>query len=321
MVLLLGSLSFVGYDAGKGWLYDYVVEDSIHYLYLYDTLLSVGAWDGSGSRCTFSPSVDRALMVFSDYPMSYLPDSAFAYYDGTYLVDLVGVATYSPFYGAGIRTLKFPITVGDTWQAIDTCIYALGQKVPHPQGSIDEDTLVDTLWYDTSYASLESYTGDTITVAFAPINMVEKLTALQVWDDTTYLCCRTYYHQLYGKVIYIAGMGMYGLRIDSAVVDIAYGLINTNTWDTTFVPRTYLQTVYSPLRWDYVSTDVAERPSKEGYPAVDVYGRTLKVRRDALVYAADGRLLFRLGPGASVSLQPGVYFVKTPAGVRKVVIR
>ena len=32
MVLLLGSLSFVGYDAGKGWLYDYVVEDSIHYL-------------------------------------------------------------------------------------------------------------------------------------------------------------------------------------------------------------------------------------------------------------------------------------------------
>jgi len=180
---------------------------------------------------------------------------------------------------------------------------------------------VDTLWYDTSYAYLESYTGDTITVTLTPIRMVEMLTALQVWDDTTYLCCRTYYHQAYGKVVYVAGMGMHGLRIDSAVVDIAYGLINTNTWDTTFVPRTYLQTIYSPLRWDYVSTGVAEEPLKERYPTAEVYGRTLKVRRDAIVYAADGRLLLRLGPGTSVSLQPGVYFVKTSAGVMKVMIR
>ncbi|NPB03028.1 MAG: hypothetical protein GXO39_01250 [Thermotogae bacterium] len=318
MLWVLGDLSFVGYTAGNRWLYDYLLEDTAHYVYIYDTLTYVDNWDGTGSRCAFSTPAERANFILSDYPDLTVSDTSFAYYDGTYLVDFAK-AEIHPFKGAGIRTLKFPLTVGETWQAIDTCIYALGERMPHPEGSIDTDTLTDTLWYDTSYASLVSHVGDTVVVAFL-LNMNVKLTDLTLLDDTTYMCCRTYYHSYSGRVEYMVGFGMKRFRIDSAVMDISYGLINTNTWDTTFVPRTFLDSMYVGLIWENVFISILERPSAN-VGGVVVSSRKVMVHIPASVYSADGRLIARLQKDQSVRLRPGVYFVRTTRGVKKVVIR
>jgi len=318
MLWILGDLSFVGYTAGNRWLYDYLLEDTAHYTYIYDTLTRVDSWDGSGSRCTFSTPTERANFVLSRYPDFTVSDTSFAYYDGTYLVDFAK-AEIHPFQGVGIRTLKFPLTVGETWQAIDTCIYAIGERIPHPNGSIDTDTLTDTLWYDTSYASLVSYVGDTMVVAFL-LNMNVKLTDFTFIDDTTYMCCRTYYHSYSGRVEYVAGFGMKRFRIDSAVVDISYGLINTNTWDTTFVPRTFLDSMYVGLVWENVPISVLERPSTKSGSVVVNSGR-VKVNTPASVYGADGRLVARLQKGQSVRLKRGLYFVKTAKGTAKVLVK
>jgi len=321
MLVLVADLSFVGYTAGNRWLYDYLFEDTLHQFYMHDTLTQVVSWDGSGSRCSFSSPVDRAVHILNDYPAFSFAETTYAHYDGTYLVDFVGSTVFYPFSGAGIRTLKFPLTVGEEWQAIDTCIYALGEKVPHPKGSIDADTITDTLWYDTSYASLTRYVGDTLVVSLSPIRFNTKVTDLLYLDDTTYICCRTYYYAHFGRVEYIANFGMSLLRIDSTVVDISYGLINTNTWDTTFIPRSYFETLNSSIVIRYVGTSIAEKPSEGQVRTFTLRGRTLVAEESMTIYGTDGRLVSRLGERQRIRLKPGIYFVRTAGGTARVVIR
>ena len=321
MLWILGDLSFVGYTAGNRWLYDYLLEDTAHYTYIYDTLTRVDSWDGSGSRCTFSTPTERANFVLSRYPDFTVSDTSFAYYDGTYLVDFAK-AEIHPFQGVGIRTLKFPLTVGETWQAIDTCIYAIGERIPHPNGSIDTDTLTDTLWYDTSYASLVSHVGDTVVVALSPIRMAEKITEIYPLDDTLLICCVTTLKELYGTVTYILNSGLYRLNIDSAVFYQSALLIDTaeTPWDTTYMPLSYVRTMYNFLTWNLVPISVEERKFR-GPLSLTISGRFLKVNTTGDVYAYDGRRIAHLRPGEEIKLKPGIYFVKMGNQTEKVLVR
>ncbi len=322
MLYLITDLSFVGYTAGNWWFYDVWEENFVLHYEIVDSVVGNDTWDGSGSRCSFSSPVDRATFHMWTY-MSVYMDVTYAYYDGTYLVDLVESTRHSPFLGVGIRTLKFPLTVGDTWQAIDTCIYALGQRIPHPNGSIDDDTIVDTLWYDTSYAYLESYTGDTIIVRFSPIKVYEKATFTIPYGDTAFLCCINNYRYIYGYIKYVVGFGMYKLQMDSMVLYQSWGIVDTTStpWDTTFFPPTYMLTTPYYAVWTYVPVGISEKPIRGRHSSFGINGRVLTVTDDTEVYSIDGRLVKRLRAGDSFRLRPGIYFIRFKGTIRKVVVR
>ncbi|NPA79512.1 MAG: hypothetical protein GXO29_00470 [Thermotogae bacterium] len=319
MLVLVADLSFVGYTAGNRWLYDVWYYSFSLYYQVFDTLVSTYPWDGSGSRCSFYIPAEKADFLFYDISKGYV--KTHAYYDGYYLVDFIGAFRHFPFKGVGIRTLKFPLTVGEEWQAIDTCIYALGQKIPHPDGSIDTDTITDTLWYDTSYASLTRYVGDTLVVSLSPIRMNTKMTFTMPLDDTTLMCCVTAFSRFYGSVKYVEGLGLYELRIDSVVSYKSWGAINTITWDTTFYPPTYAANEPQFEVWQYVPTAVVERPPATDDPSITLTGRVLKSREDVEIYRVNGVLVARLKAGESLTLKTGVYLIRYEGGIQKVVIR
>ncbi len=321
LTLILVDLGWGGYTPGASRWY-LIHEESLTPYYAFDTVVGVSTWDGTGSRCSFSTSVERADYVIRTYSYDPTVDTGFAYYDGTYLVDFADNWLFDAPGLTGIRTLKFPLTVGDSWQATDTCIYPLNTRIP-TGGDEDWDGIVDSVYFSPSYATLAYYSGDTAEVFVSPY--VFTIVYTNTYPDTgnTFTCCTELSIHVYLHIRYVNPLGLTYYSIDTVVYYQTYAIVDTSTtpWDTTYVPPSRIDTYYDYMTWTYTTTGIRENSV---LPPVNVYrleGRRLHALRDMTVYSHDGRLVGRLRRGQRIDLKPGVYFLKGRSGVRKVVVR
>ncbi len=324
VMLIYANLGFGGYTAGAARYYGvyYLGYSSSYDFFLRDTVLSVYSWDGSGSRCSFSSLVDRADFII--YEILYdtttpVYDTGFAYYDGTYLVDFGNIFIHPPFLEAPVRVLKFPLIVGESWQAVDTCKAALRQTFPSPAGDGDYDGIVDSIYYDTSYATLTYHSGDTVEVLLSPLIVALRMTSVSPYDDTTLACCENDIFKMYIRLRYVNGIGLTYLNIDSLMVYVSYALIDTaeTPWDTTYMPPTLYQTYYNYEVWEYITTGVSERETHS--VAFVLKDKEIEAKEDISIYRYDGRIVKRLKAGQKVRLRKGIYFVKTRRGTEKII--
>ena len=315
MILVLGDLSMWGYTAGAVKYYSVLWTGSDN-VYAQETVMTVSPWDGSGTRCTFYTPVDRAY--FATYNLTYpsIPYLAHAYYDGTYLVDFGGSSEWPDLGGAYLRILKFPLTVGDTWPALDTCHAFPGERFPIPDE--DLDGIPDSIYYDTSYATTTYLNGDTVEVYVYPMVAVRLYTASGYSGDTFY-CCNRFTSYYYLRFRYVRGIGMVFLSIDSILTYMTYTMIDTSTGDTMPVPPYLVGRYINYQVWEYTTTAVAERPERKG--KFVLRGSVLKAEEEVSVYSTDGRLIAHLSKGRSTRLKPGVYFVRFRRGVVRVMVR
>jgi len=319
ITLFISDLGWGGYTSGASRWY-HVFEEGMTPYYTFDTVVGVSTWDGTGSRCSFSTPVDRADYIL--YAHSYDPqvDTGYAYYDGTYLVDLIDNWLVSLPGITGLRVLKFPLVVGDTWQATDTCLYPLNVRVP-TGGDEDWDGIVDSVYFSPSYATLTYLSGDTAEISISPYIITFAYTGTSYDSDTTFTCCVENIGHFYLRIRYVRSIGMTYYSVDSLVFYQSYAVVDTSTtpWDTTFYPPARIGSIPDYLVWEYTTTAVAEREGS-GTLLFTLRGRALTVGEEAEVFAADGPVA-RLKRGQSVRLRPGVYFVRTRRGTAKVVVR
>jgi len=321
MLLVLQALildTWGGYRIGESRWYEFVEDGGLPY-YVLDTVVSYGSWDGSGSRCSFFPSIEKADLMMMDTARS-LTEIQVAYFDGTYMVDF-GHAFLTPYFlYATIRTLKIPFTVGDTWPAVDTCQAALRERIPL---GIDEDMdgIVDSVYFDTSYATLFYYDGNIAKVRISPLNVIVAYTASAPYGDTAIVCCGEYVMRYYLTFHYRYNVGLIYMNIDSLLTYRRHLIIDTaeTPWDTTVLEYSYMN-YHDFQTMEYVSTSIYENRIK--------YDEFFRLRDDVLsslshlsIFTADGRLVARLQKGQSVRLKRGMYFVKTAKGTDKVLVR
>ncbi|NPB03731.1 MAG: hypothetical protein GXO39_04885, partial [Thermotogae bacterium] len=198
----------------------------------------------------------------------------------------------------------------------DTCQFLPGERVPYMDE--DWDGFVDSLYYDTTYATLVSVSGDTAEVHISPATFGKVFTSVMYSGDTM-ICCQQEIYEYYLRFKYVYGVGMVFLSIDSLIVYSAFKTVDTITWDTTVVPPTLVGKFNNYQLWRYTTVGVLERAGRP--VGISVRGRLLKVEEDAEVFGADGRLVVILDRGQSVLLRPGVYFVRMRRGTVKVVVR
>lgn len=316
MMLILSDLSTWGYTAGAVKYYS-VLSLTSETMYAQETVITVSPWDGSGSHCTFLTPVDRARFETHNLTYPSIPNIAYAYYDGTYLVDFGGASDWPVLEGAYLRVLKFPLAVGDTWPALDTCHAFPGERFP----IMDEDLdgIPDSIYYDTSYATTTYLSGDTVEVFIYPM-VVGRLYTASGYSGDTFYCCNRLTSYYYLRFRYVRGLGMVFLSIDSLLMYLTFTMIDTATGDTLPVSP-YLVGRYANYQvWEYTTTAVSERQEKTPTFLLRKDG-LLKVEEDASIYTYDGRLVAHLKGGQSIRLKPGMYFVRSRARVRKVLVK
>ena len=321
MVLLLADLGWGGYTPGATRWY-LIHEEDLDPYYAFDTVVGLSTWDGTGSRCSFSTPVERADYIIHTYSYDPEVDTGFAYYDGTYLVDLAGTHLFSFPGVTGIRMLKFPLTVGETWQAIDTCIYPLDRRVSIGYDE-DMDGVEDSMYFSPSYATLAYYSGDTAEVFISPYIMTFAYTDTDPYMGDTLICCVETIIHFYLHIRYIDSIGLAYYSIDSLIGYQTYALIDTSTtpWDTTYVPPSRIANYYDYMTWTYTTTSVSETRPRMTFTPYRLNGRRLTALEDLTLYSYDGRLVGEVRKGSTVSLKPGLYFVRSRGRTGKVVVR
>ncbi|NPB03735.1 MAG: hypothetical protein GXO39_04905 [Thermotogae bacterium] len=320
LVLVFSDLGWGGFTAGANrW---YLVDEDSSSFYAQETVLTVNTWDGTGSRCSFSTPVDRADYVVRTFSYDPQVDTGYAYYDGTYLVDFADNWLFDAPGLTGLRVLKFPLIVGDTWQATDTCIYPLNTRIPSG-GDEDWDGIVDSVYFSPSYATLLYYSGDTADVVVSPY--VFTIVYTNTYPDTgsTFICCRELSAHFYLRIRYVNTLGFVHYSIDTIVFYQRHAIVDTSTtpWDTTYVPPSRIATYSDYVIWTYTTTAVSEAKPCITSIFYRLNGRKLTALEDLTLYSYDGRLVGKVQNGSTVLLRPGVYFVRMRKKTVKVVVR
>ncbi len=297
MIFVISSLSFAGYDVGDFRTYRFI--DRRRVKMMEDSVFLVDVWDGSGTRCSFS--VDRAKYISKIYDSSStVIDTNFVYFDGTFLVDVFRAS----FATIPIKHLKFPVVVGDWWQAIDTCYYPL--LTYHPYTNIDGDSIIDSIFVDTSTARVLRVSGDTIDIFIGGINVKLKMTESTIIGidtssgDTTKYAHYEFIYEFNLKLRYIANFGYISFRIDTLIEKITWAIIHTAPYDSVQVPP-----MINSVETDYYikeipSTYISER-------------RHLNLGEDVEIYDVSGRKVQRM--------KRGIYFIREGGKIRKVIKR
>ncbi len=321
MVLLLADLGWGGYVPGATRWY-LIHEEDLDPYYAFDTVVGLSTWDGTGSRCSFSTPVERADYIIHTYSYDPEVDTGFAYYDGTYLVDLANEWLFDVPGLTGIRTLKFPLTVGDSWQATDTCIYPLNTRIPTGSDE-DWDGIVDSVYFSPSYATLAYYSGDTAEVFVSPYILTIAYTGTSPDTGSTFICCTELSGHLYLRIRYVRSLGLVRYSIDTLIFYQTYAIVDTSTtpWDTTYVPPSRIDTYYDYMTWTYTTTSVSEARPRITFTPYRLNGRRLTALEDLALYSYDGRLVGEVRKGNTVSLRPGLYFVRSRGRTGKIVVR
>ncbi len=278
----LFSLSWLGYVDGAAWDYTlsgwYYGNGSTR-----DSVLVTGTIDTVGA--CYKPGTEIAFWVSVGVADSgAINDTSFTYFDGT---------LYSE---GGVMVAKYSASVGDLWEAWDTCLTSLNTRFPI--GDIDGDTIVDSLWLIPSQARVDVATSTDLAVSISPLQ-------LGVW---------------------VSSLVSYGIdsiiikEYDRHIFRINYGKMETHADSVryTYLAGTMpvLDTLYPNAYHKVMNVSVSERPSV-GYSPVTLRDGMVDVAYvgdyTLSIYSATGRLIKRYYGSKKASYplpsRKGVYFV------------
>jgi hypothetical protein len=190
---------------------------------------------------------------------------------------------YDNLYGQdGIIVMKYNPSLGDNWQAWDTCLIRLNTR--YPIGDIDGDGIVDTFWVKSSTARVASISGPSYFITISPLRYAVwssllssyNIDSIVVWDYYRFV-----FNETFGKV---------EEHLDST--RLKYYMFGFPVVDTAF------RNLYHKVATTSISEASKEITSGE-------------VR----VYTADGRYVGKFVPN-----RKGIYFVVSNR-TRKVIVR
>ncbi len=287
----LNDTTYLGITTGNFW--DYTITGTLWGNGTErDSVFIVGLTGDTLGSCVFVGGLPAA-----NYQVDRTTDSA----SGT------GVDTgfiyfrqgYDNLYGdGGVMVMKYMPTVGDNWEAWDTCFLAHYQRFSI--GDVDGDMIADSLWVKPSSTTVPTINTDTIYTEISPLKYTVWISSLSntygidsidVWD--------------YYRYVYVANFGKIEEHLDSERVQYYMGGIVI--LDTTFT-NLYHKVI--------VSTGASETP------------RIISNIKGGEVYTVSGRLIRRF-KGAwdknSFISRKGTYFIviNTERGrvVRKVIVK
>lgn len=297
MIFVISSLSFAGYDVGDFRTYRFIDRSRVKTM--KDSVFLVDVWDGSGTRCSFS--VDRAKYISKIYDSSsIIIDTNFVYFDGNFLVDVFRAS----FATIPIKHLRFPVIVGDWWQAIDTCYYPL--LTYYPYTNIDGDGIIDSIFVDTSTARVSRVSGDTIDIFIGGINVKLKMTESRIISidtssgDTTKFAHYELIYEFNIKLKYVANFGYISFRIDTLIEKITWAIIHTTPYDSIQIPP-----MINSMERDYYIKEI---------PSTYIYeNKHFNLGRGVEIYDVSGRTIQRM--------KRGIYFIREGSKVRKMIKR
>jgi hypothetical protein len=191
---------------------------------------------------------------------------------------------YDDLYGEdGLMVMKYNPSLGDNWEAWDTCLIRLNTR--YPIGDIDGDGRVDSFWVKSSTGRVVNISGPSYFITISPLKYAVWssllssspyfIDSIEVWDYYRFV-----FNETFGKV---------EEHLDSS--RIKYYIFS-------FV----FDTAYRNLYHKVATTSISE-VSKEV--------TSVEVR----VYTADGRYV-----GNFVPNRKGIYFVVSNR-TRKVIVR
>jgi hypothetical protein len=226
--------------------------------------------------CTFSSSLPGA-----NYQRFMNTDSTGPQTDTGFIYFRQG---YDNLYGEdGLMVMKYNPSLGDNWQAVDTCLIRLNTR--YPIGDIDGDFIVDSFWVKSSTARVASISGPSYFITISPLRFAVwssllssfyNIDSIDVWD--------------YYRFKFNATFGKVEEHLDSERV--RYYMFGFPVVDTAF------RNLYHKV----ATTSIGEA-SKE------------ITSGEVRVYTADGRYV-----GNFVPNRKGVYFVVSNR-TRKVIVR
>ena len=270
------SLDWLGVVDGRYW--DYTIT-GIGYGNgtERDSVFSVGVIGPTDfPYCTFASSLPGA-----NYQRFMNTDSTGPRIDTGFIYFRQG---YDNLYGQdGLIVMNYNPSLGDNWQAWDTCLIRLNTR--YPLGDIDRDGRVDTFWVKSSTARVANISGSSYFITISPLRYTVWSSLLSssyfidsivVWD--------------YYRFVFNATFGKVEEHLDSS--RIKYYMFGFPVLDTAF------RNIYHKV----ATTSISEA-SKEIKPG------------DVKVYTADGRYVGKFVPN-----RKGIYFVVSNR-TRKVIVR
>jgi len=269
------SLDWLGVMEGRYW--DYTITGILYGNGTErDSVFIVGVV-GFFPYCTFS-----SFLPGANYQRFMNTDSTGSRTDMGFIYFRQG---YDNLYGQdGLIVMKYNPSLGDNWEAWDTCLIRLNTR--YPIGDIDGDGRVDSFWVRSSTARVASISGPNYFITISPLRYViwgSRLSSfyfidsIVVWD--------------YYRFVFNATFGKVEEHLDSERV--RYYMFGFPILDTAF------RNLYHKV----VTTSIISEVSK-GITSGEVR-----------VYTADGRYV-----GKSVPNRRGIYFVVSNR-TRKVIVR
>jgi len=269
------SLDWLGVVDGRYW--DYTITGILYGNGTErDSVFLVGVIGPTDfPYCTFSSSLPGA-----NYQRFMNTDSTGPQTDTGFIYFRQG---YDNLYGQdGLMVMKYNPSLGDNWEAVDTCLIRLNTR--YPIGDIDGDGRVDSFWVKSSTARVASISGPSYFITISPLRYTVwsslfssfNIDSIVVWD--------------YYRFVFNATFGKVEEHLDSS--RIRYYMFGFPVVDTAF------RNLYHKV----ATTSIGEA-SKE------------ITSGEVRVYTADGRYV-----GNFVPNRKGVYFVVSNR-TRKVIVR
>jgi len=249
-----------------------------------DSVFLVGLTPDTLGRCVFVGGLPGA-----NYQVDMTTDSSGRDVDTGFIYFRQG---YDNLYGdGGLMVMKYMPSVGNTWEAWDTCLIPLFQKFPI--GDIDGDMIIDSVWVKPSSATVHTISSDTIRVRISPLKYTVWVSSLDIFYGVDSIELWDYY-----RFVYVANFGKIEEHLDSE--RIRYFMFGFPVLDTTY------RNVYHKVI-----------PSA----ATSEYPRIVSGDKSVEIYTVSGRLIGRNMP----INRKGTYFIviNTERGrlVRKVIVR
>lgn len=276
------TLDWLGIVAGNYW--DYTITGNLWGSGTErDSVFLVGITPDTLGTCVFVgglPGANYQIDRTTDSASGTTVDTGFIYFrDG-----------YDNLYGdGGVMVMKYMPSLGDSWEAWDTCLIPLDTKFSI--GDVDGDMVADTLWVHSSNTRVSAVSADTFTTVISPLKYVVWISSL----FTTYGVDSTVVWDYY-RYKFVANFAKIEEHLDSERAVYYIGALPV--LDTTF-RNLYHKVITSASTKEYTQPVITN---------------------STYVYTASGRFA-----GGAIPNKKGVYFVviSTDKGkvIRKVVVR
>jgi len=269
------SLDWLGVVEGRYW--DYTITGILYGNGTErDSVFLVGTIEPTDfPYCTFSSSLPGA-----NYQRFMNTDSTGPQTDTGFIYFRQG---YDDLYGEdGLMVMKYNPSLGNNWEAVDTCLIRLNTR--YPIGDIDGDGIVDSFWVKSSTARVANISGPSYLITISPLKYAAwssllssyNIDSIVIWD--------------YYRFKFNATFGKVEEHLDSE--RIRYYMFGFPALDTAF------RNLYHKVATTSISEVSKEITSGE-----------------VKVYTADGRYVGKFVPN-----RKGIYFVVSNR-TRKVIVR